>query len=77
MLYQLSYGGTDFYRELSLKIVSIINFMEEVAISENSGFDLRRFQNEGEEHEEIKSIVGKILSGREGYEVLEEKKKRQ
>jgi len=51
--------------------------MEEVAISENSGFDLRRFQNEGEEHEEIKSIVGKILSGREGYEVLEEKKKRQ
>lgn len=40
------------------------------------GFDLRKFQKDGEEHEKIKSIMGKILSGREGYEtIIEERKK--
>ena len=38
------------------------------------GFDLRKFQEEGEEKDKIKKIVGRVLSGREGYEVVEEKK---
>ena len=39
------------------------------------GFDLRKFQTEGEDHDKIKSIMGKILSGREGYEAVVETKK--
>jgi hypothetical protein len=27
------------------------------------GFDLRKFQEEGEDHDKIKSIMGKILLG--------------
>ena len=41
------------------------------------GFDLRKFQTEDEEKEKIKNIMGKILSGREGYEALIETKKEQ
>lgn len=41
------------------------------------GFDLRKFQNEGDDHDKIKSIMGKILSGREGYEAIIEKKRKQ
>ena len=39
------------------------------------GFDLRKYQTEGSDHEKIKSIMGKILSGREGYEAIIEKRK--
>jgi hypothetical protein len=38
------------------------------------GFDLRKFQEEGEEKDKIKKIIGKVLSGRSGYEVIEEEK---
>jgi hypothetical protein len=38
------------------------------------GFDLRKFQNDGQEHQKIKLIMGKILSGREGYEAVVETK---
>ena len=38
------------------------------------GFDLRKYQG-GEEHDEIKTIMGKILSGREGYQAVIETKK--
>lgn len=38
------------------------------------GFDLRRFQEEGEDQDKIKNIMGKILSGHEGYEAIIEKK---
>ena len=38
------------------------------------GFDLRKFQEEGEDKDKIKGIVGKIISGREDYEFVEEKK---
>ena len=41
------------------------------------GFDLRKFQTEGEDHDKIKSIMGKILSGREGYEAIVETKKQE
>ena len=41
------------------------------------GFDLRKYQEKGEEKEKIKSIIGKILSGREGYEALIETKKQE
>lgn len=38
------------------------------------GFDLTKYQ-EGEGKNEIKNILGKILSGKDGYEtVIEEKK---
>jgi hypothetical protein len=38
------------------------------------GFDLTKYQSEGEEKEKIKNIMGKVLSGRDGYEaILEEK----
>jgi len=43
-------------------------------MSDESGFDLRRFQVGGEEHDEVRKIAGKIVSGREGYEIVEEKK---
>ncbi|RMD45821.1 hypothetical protein D6829_01265 [Candidatus Pacearchaeota archaeon] len=39
------------------------------------GFDLRKYQDGGEEHDKIKSIFGKVVSGREGYETVTEKKK--
>jgi rubrerythrin len=39
------------------------------------GFDLRKFQAEGEDKQKIKSIMGKILSGRDDYEALIETKK--
>tara|TARA_Y100000310_G_C20676751_1_gene813540 strand:+ start:648 stop:935 length:288 start_codon:yes stop_codon:yes gene_type:complete len=45
-----------------------------VTDNEMDGFDLRKFQEEGEDKDKIKSIVGKIVSGREGYEVVEDKK---
>ena len=38
------------------------------------GFDLRKFQKGGEEHDKIKKVLGKFLSGREGYETVIEKK---
>lgn len=38
------------------------------------GFDLTKYQ-EGEGKEEIKGILGKVLSGREGYEAVVEEKK--
>jgi len=39
------------------------------------GFDLRKFQEEGEEQDKIKSILGKVLSGREGYKAIIETRK--
>lgn len=39
------------------------------------GFDLRKYQNEEGEKDKIKSVMGKILSGREGYESIIETKK--
>ena len=44
-------------------------------MDDESGFDLRKFQEGGEEHDKVKKILGKILSGREGYEPIVEKKK--
>lgn len=38
------------------------------------GFDLTKYQ-EGEGKEKIRSIMGKVLSGHDGYEVAEEAKK--
>jgi len=39
------------------------------------GFDLTKYQEDPEEKEKIKSIMGKVLSGRNDYEtVIEEKK---
>ncbi|MBU2576756.1 MAG: hypothetical protein KKF50_03465 [Nanoarchaeota archaeon] len=38
------------------------------------GFDLTKYQEEGEEKEKVKKILGRVLSGREGYEVVEEKR---
>ncbi len=38
------------------------------------GLDLRKFQQEGEDQDKIKSIMGKILSGRDGYEAILEKR---
>lgn len=39
------------------------------------GFDLRKYQIEGDEHNKIRSIMGKILSGKDGYEAIIEKRK--
>lgn len=39
-----------------------------------SGFDLRKFQEDGKDKEKVKSIFGKVVSGRAGYEVVEEKR---
>ena len=36
------------------------------------GFDLTKFQEEGEDKEKVKKMFGKILSGRSDYEVVEE-----
>ena len=38
------------------------------------GADLRKFQEGGEEHEKVKDIFGKLLSGRAGYETIIEKR---
>jgi|TARA_B100001971_G_C17724153_1_gene302669 hypothetical protein len=38
------------------------------------GFDLTKFQEEGEDKEEIKKILGRVLSGRGDYETVIEKK---
>ena len=38
------------------------------------GLDLRKFQDGGEEQYQIKNIFGKLLSGRDGYETILEKK---
>jgi len=38
------------------------------------GFDLRKFQEEGKEKDKVKKIMGRVLSGRSGYEVVEEKR---
>jgi hypothetical protein len=45
-------------------------------IIDNSGFDLRKFQEDGEDKDKMKKIVAKIISGQEGYEIIEEKKKK-
>jgi rRNA maturation endonuclease Nob1 len=34
------------------------------------GMDLRKYQKEGEEKDKIKDIMGKILSGRSGYQTV-------
>jgi hypothetical protein len=39
------------------------------------GFDLTKFQEEGEDKEDIKKIFGKVLSGRSDYETIIEKRK--
>ena len=39
------------------------------------GLDLTRFQEDGDEQEKVKSIFGKLVSGKEGYETVIEKKK--
>ena len=38
------------------------------------GFDLRKFQEDGVEKEKVKKIIGRVLSGRSGYEVVDEKR---
>ena len=38
------------------------------------GFDLTKYQEDEEEKAKLKNILGKVLSGREGYEVAEETK---
>ncbi len=40
-----------------------------------NGFDLRKFQEGGDEHEDMKDIFGKILSGRHGYRTVLDKTK--
>jgi|TARA_B100001971_G_C17743315_1_gene311743 rRNA maturation endonuclease Nob1 len=39
------------------------------------GFDLTKFQEDGEDKEKIRSIMGKILSGRDDYEAIIEERK--
>jgi len=41
-----------------------------------SGFDLRKFQQGGKNHEQVRNLLGKIVSGREGYKTVVEKKKK-
>ena len=43
-------------------------------VNQMDGFDLRKFQEDEDEKQKLKSILGKFVSGREGYEFLEEKK---
>jgi len=38
------------------------------------GFDLTRFQEDEEEQKKIAEIMGKVLSGRSGYEAVIEKR---
>jgi rubrerythrin len=39
------------------------------------GIDLRKYQTDEEEKDKIKSIMGKVLSGRSDYEAIIEEKK--
>lgn len=39
------------------------------------GFDLTKYQEEGAEQDSIRKILGKILSGRDGYDTIIEKRK--
>jgi len=39
------------------------------------GFDLTKYQKDGEEKDKIKKIMGKVLSGRSDYEAIIEEKK--
>jgi len=38
------------------------------------GFDLRRYQEEGDEQAKIAKVMGKMLSGRSDYEAVIEKR---
>ncbi len=38
------------------------------------GFDLTRFQEEGEDRDKIRKIMGRVLSGRSDYEIVEDEK---
>ncbi|MCK4997811.1 hypothetical protein KAS08_05920 [Candidatus Pacearchaeota archaeon] len=38
------------------------------------GIDLTKYQEDEKEKEKIRKIMGKVLSGHDGYEALEEKK---
>ena len=39
------------------------------------GFDLTKYQKEGEDKQKVKSIMGKSLSGRDDYEAIIEERK--
>jgi len=39
------------------------------------GLDLTKFQEEGEDKEKVRAILGKILSGKDGYQTIIETKK--
>lgn len=39
------------------------------------GFDLTKYQKKGEDQDKIRKILGKVLSGRDGYEAIIEEKK--
>lgn len=39
------------------------------------GFDLTKYQEEGEERDKIHKIMGKVLSGRSDYKIIVEKRK--
>ena len=39
------------------------------------GLNLTKFQEKGEEQDKIRKIMGKVLSGRDGYEAIIEKRK--
>ncbi len=41
------------------------------------GQDLRKFQEGGEEHDKIRKLMGKIVSGRDGYEAVIERRQEQ
>ena len=38
------------------------------------GYDLTKYQQEGEEQDKIRKIMGKVLSGRSDYEAIIEKR---
>ena len=42
-----------------------------------SCLDLRKFQDGGDNHDSIKSALGKLLSGKDGYVPVTEKKEEQ
>lgn len=44
-------------------------------MSKMEGLDLRKYQEDEKEQVEISKIMGKMLSGRSGYEAVIEKKK--
>jgi len=39
------------------------------------GMDLRKFQEGGSDQDKLKGILGKLMSGRDGYETVLEKRK--